>query len=376
MKIAINCWVLRNKNLDGIGYFTVNAISRMIKEHPETEFMILCDKKFTEPYFDFPNVTKHYVFPALRHPVLYVLYLELIIPFFLRKHKPSLFLSMEGFLSLSSSCRQLPVIYDINFEHRPQDLKWYNRLYFGFFFRRFARKAVRIATISEYSKDDIASVYKIDPAKIDNVSCGINGNFRPLNEEEIKAARTRWSSGDPYFFFVGSMHPRKNIRRLMEAFILFKKNTKADTKLVLAGSILWSEGEIKELYEQSNYKDDIIFTGRLSDEELQQALGAAMALSFAPIFEGFGLPIVEAMQSRVPVICSNITSMPEVAGTAALLVDPYQVNEIAGAMEKLNADQSLREELVTRGDEQKLLFSWERTAALLWDSVAKAASGS
>ena len=134
MKIAINCWVLRNKQTDGIGYFTINAISRLIKTHPEVHFQILCDKNFTEDYFDFENVSKHPIFPALRHPVLYVYYLELIVSRFLKKHKPDLFLSMDGFLSLASSCKQMPVIYDINFEHKPEDLKLKNRLYFRFFF--------------------------------------------------------------------------------------------------------------------------------------------------------------------------------------------------------------------------------------------------
>src|SRR5687767_5079395 len=129
MKIAINCWVLRNKQIDGIGYFTINTISRLIKAHPEVEFQILCDKNFTEDYFDFKNVSKHYIFPALRHPVLYIYYMELVVSSFLGKHKPDILISMDGFLSLSSSTKQIPVIYDINFEHKPRDLKLKNRLY-------------------------------------------------------------------------------------------------------------------------------------------------------------------------------------------------------------------------------------------------------
>jgi len=371
MKIAINCWVLRNKQLDGIGYFTVNSISRIIRSHPEVQFQVLCDKKFSEPYFDFPNVTRHYIFPALRHPVLYVLYMEFILPFFLRKHRPDLFVSAEGFLSLLSGCKQLPIIYDINFEHKPEDLKLKNRLYFRFFFKRFARKARRIATISEYSKQDIAGFYNIDPAKIDNVSCGINSNFSPLSADEVKTVRQKWSGGMPYFFFVGSMHPRKNIGRLIEAFTLFKKNSRSDTKLLLAGSILWQKSAIEEAYSGSVYKDDIIFTGRLSDADLQQVLGAAMALSFVPVFEGFGLPIVEAMQCGVPVICSNVTSMPEVAGDATLLVDPYNTGDIASAMMKMDSDEGLRRSLIGRGHQQKTLFSWDRTAALLWDCMER-----
>ena len=372
MKIAINTWILRNKKTDGIGYFTINTISRLIKDHPEIDFQILCDKNFTENYFDFANVTKHHIFPALRHPVLYVFYMELVLPFFLKKNQPDLLLSMDGFLSLLSGCRQIPVIYDINFEHKPEDLKLKNRLYYRFFFKRFAKKAKRIATISEYSKQDIAGFYKIDPAMIDNISCGINSNFSPLTANEVADTRKKWSDGKPYFFFVGSMHPRKNIKRLIEAFSVFKAKTNADVKLLLAGSILWQQTEIEDTYNNNAFKADIVFTGRLSDDDLQQVMGAALALSFVPIFEGFGLPIVEAMQSGIPVICSNITSMPEVAGDATILVDPFDVEKIATAMETLHADANLRNQLIQKGHLQKQLFSWDKTARLLWKTIEEA----
>ena len=371
MTVAINCWILRNKKLDGIGYFTVNAIANLIKDHPDVNFQVLCDKKFTEDYFDFPNVSKHRIFPALRHPILYVFYMEFVLPFFLRKHNPDVMVSADGYLSLLSKCKQIPIIYDINFEHNPKDIKLKNRIYFKFFFKRFARKAKRIATISEYSKKDIADYYKINPDKIDNVSCGINSNFSPLEQQEIIAVRNKWSNGKPYFFFVGSMHPRKNIKRLIDAFNLFKQKTGSDFKLILAGSILWSKTEIEDSYANSPCKDDIIFTGRLSDEDLQKMLGAAHALSFVPIFEGFGLPIVEAFQSGVPVLCSNVTSMPEVAGDAALMVDPFNVDDIAAGLEKLSTDNELRNQLITKGHIQKKLFSWSRTAGLLWECICK-----
>jgi len=369
MKIAINCWVLRNKQLDGIGYFTVNTISRIIRNHPEVEFMILCDKKFTENYFDFPNARKYKIFPPWRHPVLYIWYMEIVLPLFLRKHKPGLLVSMEGFLSLGSSTKQLPVIYDINFEHQPQDLKFLNRLYFGFFFKRFVKKATRIATISGYSRQDITTFYKINNDKIDNVSCGINGNFEPLSESEIAATRQKFSGGKPYFFFVGSMHPRKNIARLIEAYTVFRQKNNCDYKLLLAGAIWWSKSSMETAYNSSPFKDDIIFTGRLSDDELKKVLGSAFSLSFVPIFEGFGLPIVEAMQSEVPVICSNTTSMPEVAGEAAVLIDPYNVTSIANGMETMFTDEALRRRLVQLGNVQKQKFTWDNTAELLWQSI-------
>ncbi|HMD00575.1 MAG TPA: glycosyltransferase family 1 protein, partial [Ferruginibacter sp.] len=240
------------------------------------------------------------------------------------------------------------------------------------FFKRFVKKATRIITISEYSKADISSFYKVDAQKIDNVSCGISSNFKPLSNDAIKSIRDKWSNGKPYFFFIGSMHPRKNIKRLIEGYNLFRAQYKTDIKLLLGGSILWSKSEIEDSYINSPHKDDIIFTGRLSDADLQDLLGAAFALSFVPIFEGFGLPIVEAMQSDIPVICSNVTSMPEVGGDAVLYADPFDVKSIAAAMERMIAEPGLREALIEKGRKQKEKFSWDNTAMLFWNSIQKA----
>ncbi len=365
MVIAVNCWVLRNKQLDGIGNFTVETFARLIPSHPEITFLMMVDKNFSEDYFNFPNVKLYQVFPPYRHPLLYFVYMETVVNRFLKKHSPDLFLSMDGFLSLGSRCAQLPVIYDLNFEHYPKDLKWKNRVYFRTFFKRFAQKARRIATISEYSKADIVKWYAIDPQRIDNVSCGVKEKFSPLSEVEKIATKQRYSLNEDYFFFIGSMHPRKNIVRLIEAFSLFRQGSNSKLKLVLGGHILWDDNSIKTVLEKSRFKDDVIFTGRLSDEELKLVLGSAHALSFVPTFEGFGLPIVEAFQAEVPVICSNTTSMPEVAGDAALQVDPFNVEEIAGAMEKMASNEVLRKELIAKGRLQRTRFTWQKTADML-----------
>ncbi len=371
MKIAVNCWILRNKQIDGIGNFTIETLKPLIKAHPEIEFQILCDKNFTEDYFDFSNVTKHSIFPALRHPVLYLFYMEIVLGYFLKKHQPDLFLGMDGYLCLNSGTKQLPVIYDLNFEHYPKDLPLRNRVYFRTFFKRFAKKAKRIATISEYSKEDIIKIYGINPALIDNVSCGIKDKFFPLSEEQKEKNKIKYSAGKDYFFFVGSMHPRKNIIRLFKAFDLFKKQTGSNFKLVLAGHIMWDNISIKSALDLMKYKTDVVFTGRVTDEELNELLGSAYCLTYVPVFEGFGLPIVEAFQAGVSVICSNVTSMPEVAGDAALHVNPFDETAIAAAMKKIYDEPALRKTLILKGFEQKKIFTWQKTADLLYDSIIK-----
>jgi len=375
MTIAINCWVLRQKKLDGIGFFTVNTISRIIRNNPDVKFVILCDKNYKENYFDFENVIHKRVFPPYRHPLLYFIFLEFVVPFVLRKLKPDVFVSAEGFLSLSSNCKQLPVIYDLNFEHFPENLALKNRIYFKFFFKRFAKKAKRIATISEYSKKDIIDFYGIAENNIDNVSCGINSDFKSLNHEERNQAKDKFSEGKPYFFFIGSVHPRKNVNRLLQAFIKFKEKTDSDFNLVIGGSMMWNNSDIIKTYESSKYKNNIKFVGRLSNEDLKLALGGAYALAFVPVFEGFGLPIVEAFEANVPVLTSNVTSLPEVAGDAAIYANPFKVDEITdGLIQLYKNENGLIEDLISKGRIQKNKFSWEKTASLLWDSISKVAN--
>lgn len=371
MKIAINTWILRNKKLDGIGYFTVQTISRIIKNNPQVQFQILADKKFTEDYFNFPNATIYRIFPALRHPLLYVFYLEFVLPFFLRKHKPDALIAPDGMISLCSKTKQIPVLHDINFEHYPKDLPLKNRLYYRFFFHRFAEKATAIATVSEYSKKDIIKEYKVGADKISVIYSDKNADFLPLTEQEIINVRKQYSNGQPYFFFIGSLHPRKNIVRLIQAFEMFKLQTSSNTKLLLAGNFLWDNSVIINELNNCSSKNDIVFLGRVSNEAIKQILPASLALMFVSTFEGFGVPIIEGFHSGVPVITSNTSSMPEIAGNAALLVNPFNIDEIKNAMQQISEDDTLRSRLIEKGHQQKLLFSWDDTAKLLWNCAVK-----
>ncbi|MGE9314712.1 glycosyltransferase family 4 protein [Niabella sp. CJ426] len=374
MTIAFNCWVLRNKNVDGIGNVVIETLQLMIKHHPETHFMLLCDKNFNRTYFNFPNATIYRIFPPYRHPVLYFFYLEFILPAFLKRYQPDLFIGMDGMISLRSKTKQIAVIHDLNFEHFPENLPFRNRVYYKYFFKRFAKKADCIVTVSNYTKQDVIKSYHIPAEKIEVMPLGAKPIFQPITLTDARSTREHYTNGSPYFFFVGSMHARKNIQRLMQAFERFKSGMPNNFKLVLAGNILWEEKEIKSVYDSLEYKDDIIFPGRITDQELKYLLGAAHGLVFVPLFEGFGLPIVEAFQAGVPVICSNTSSMPEVAADAALLVDPFDVNDIAQAMTDIYQDGDLSIKLIRKGKERKQLFNWEISSEILYNAVVKTIS--
>lgn len=363
---------MRNKNVDGIGNFCIETVQHLAKSHPEDDFLLLCDKNFTEDYFNFRNVSIHKILPPYRHPLLYIYYMETAVKKFLNKHKPDIFIGIEGFLSLGAKTKQIPVIHDLNFEHYPQDLPFRNRFYYRNFMPKFAKKANRIATVSNFTKEDIIDKYSVSEEKIDVVYGGIKEKFQPLSQEEVLSVRQKFTSGNPYFFFIGSMHPRKNLIRLIMAYELFRKNNlNHHHKLVLSGNILWDNKMFDKVIQSISYKDDIIFTGRVNDEDLKKLLGAATALAFVPTFEGFGLPVVEAFQAEVPVMCSNVTSMPEVADGAALLVNPFDENDIARGLKEMADNKDLRDELVEKGTIRKKYFSWQKTADLLYESILK-----
>jgi len=172
--------------------------------------------------------------------------------------------------------------------------------------------------------------------------------------------------------FVGSLHPRKNLTNLFKAFDEFKNNNNTDIKLLLVGASKWWTDDIKSTFDNMTHKKDVVICGRLSTEELRKVLGSALALTYVSYFEGFGIPIVEAFYSGVSVITSNCTSMPEVAGDAALIVDPFKTEEIADAMRKIAFDTKLREQLIEKGNERAKLFSWQKTSEKLWASIIKA----
>jgi len=183
---------------------------------------------------------------------------------------PDLFLSPDGFLSPGAKCKQLPVIHDINFLHNPKDLKLLTSKYYNHFFPQYAKIGKRVATVSEYSKADISKNYHIDFSKIDVVYNGINEGFSPLSEPTQQIIRDKYSQGKPYFLFVGSQSPRKNLNRLIAAFDLFKTQSQSDFKLVLVGAVYSSEGDVKRVIDKSNFKSDIVFTGRQPQEELEK----------------------------------------------------------------------------------------------------------
>ena len=368
MKIAINTRLLLKNKLEGIGWFTMETLKIIVLKHPEHEFYFLFDRKF-EPSFIFAkNVTPVVIGPPARHPILFKIWFNHSVTRALKKIGADIFLSPDGFLSLKTSIPQVAVIHDLNFELYPEDLPKSYTKYYKKYFPLFARKAARIITVSEFSKKDISSQYAISLNKIEVAYNGVSDNFSPSDIPTIKSTKMKFSEGKPYLVYVGALHGRKNIERMLLAFDQFKKNTNSEYKMLIVGEKIWKNTKFESTLENLSAKKDVLFTGRLTSSDLNKVVGSSNGLVYVSYFEGFGIPIIEGMKCEVPVITSNVTCMPEIAGNAAILVDPFSINSISNGMEEI-LDKQKYEKFVQLGKKRALYFSWDNTAKIVWSCI-------
>lgn len=371
MRIAVNTRFLLKDKMEGFGWFTNEVFKRIVNQHPEHEFIFIFDRDFDPSFVFGPNVTAVKKGPKARHPWLFYWWYELSIPRILKKYKADVFISPDGYLSLKASIPQIAVIHDLNFEHYPGDLKPHITRYYKKHFPLFAKKATQIVTVSNYSKEDIAKQYGIDKNKIIVAYNGVDDGFKRSEEIEISVFKQKFNISQKYYLAVGSIHGRKNIDRLLQAFDIFKSKTNSTMQLVLVGSKYNWTTEMKNTLEKMKFGKDVTFTGHLSKQELIHAYSGADALVFPSYFEGFGIPLIEAMKCECPVICANATSFPEVAGDAALYFDPFSTSDITLKMEEFQSNKELRDQLIAKGKVRCKNFDWNQTAKIVWSVIEK-----
>jgi len=261
-------------------------------------------------------------------------------------------------------------MHDIAYEHYPETVPWLVRVYYKYYFPRFAKRADRIATVSDFSKNDIVKQYHVDPAKIKVVYNGCNEAYQPVDESMKESIRSIWTGGKPYFIYIGSINPRKNIGNLLLAFEKYKTETKSDTQLLLIGKKMFMGNELENILRDLNYKNDIQFLGRVEDvSEVNNLISSSIAMTYVSVFEGFGIPCLEAMRCGTDVIASATSSLPEVCGEAGFYVDPLSIDSISEGMKKIASDSGLRQVLINKGLEQSQKFSWQKTSELLWQLI-------
>jgi len=365
-KIAVNTRLLLPGRVEGISRFAYEVLKRMAERNPEVEFHFYFDRAYDPAHVFSSNVCPHVLPPPSRHPILWYTWFHLMLPLSFRSVKPDLFFSPEFYLTPSSRIPQVSVIHDLAYEHYPQDLRPFASAYTRYFSPIYAKKANHILTVSQFSKEDIQARYAIEPEKISVVYNGVSEQFHAQDEGKQQALRDRFTDGKPFFHFVGTLHPRKNITTLLRAFDQFKSEVDSPVQLLLVGRKGWKYRSAFEIYEGMKHKDQVKFSGFVPDEVLSEIYASSLALVYIPNLEGFGIPVLEAMKSESAVICSHSTSLPEVVGEAALQVDPQDEVAVSQAMKKIWLDEGLRHSLIQKGKERLKLFSWDHTYEACW----------
>lgn len=372
IKIAINARFLIEGKLEGIGTYTHEILKRLVKEMPEVEFHFLFDRPWSKEFIYADNVIPHQIGLPARHPFLWFLWFEFAVRKWLFKNKVDLFLSTDSFLSLSSPTKTLLVMHDLAFEHFPKHNPVLVRKYYRYFFPKYAQKAEALFAVSNFTKQDLMNTYYIDKEKITVTYCGVSDVYKPLSDLEKLEQQKEVSDGNPYFICIGSLNPRKNISKAVEAFNLFKKEDqrfRSKYKLLIVGAKGWKTEHLFKSIKNSPYQKDMILTGHLKSEKLAPYLGAAEALLFPSLFEGFGIPIVEAYQCEVPVVTSNLSSTKEIGSGAAILINPNNASEMNIAMQELVYNrfdmEQYKENIINKLEE----YSWNKSVKKIKEKI-------
>lgn len=365
-RIALNARLLIPGRLEGIGWFTHALYQRIVAAHPEHEFLLLFDRAPGAEFQYGMNATSRRLLPPARRPFLVDAWMDFAVPWALRSWGADAFVSTDGFLSRRTRVPQLSVMHDLNFEHHPEWLPERDARHYRARFREFSALAARLATVSRYSQQDIHATYGVPLDRIDVVPNAPSGHFRPLSDAEQQGARNRWNLGNPYHCFVGSLHPRKNIPGLLRAHAAYRK-AGGTSDLLVVGAPMWGE-----LPEEWRGVEGVQWLGRLGAESLEEVVAGADALVYLPYFEGFGIPLVEAMAAGVPVVASNATSLPEVLGGAeAGLVDADDAEAAAQILKRLETDRAFHADRRAAGLLRARDFSWDRSAERFWESIER-----
>lgn len=364
MIVGVNARTLLSGKLDGIGWYAHETIKRLSASHRNVTFVLFFDRPVHADYSFGPNVRTVVFGPPARHPFLWYLWFERRLPAALRAHGCDVFYSPEGLVPSHPPVPMVSVLHDMGYEAVPEQVDALVLRYYRRYFPRGARASTRLVTVSEFARTDISHRTGISESAI---TVAPNA-ARPIFRDPVLV-----TPPPSYLLFVGTIQPRKNVSRLLEAFDKMKYITNAAVQLVVAGRRGWKDADVDRTLAQMTYARDVRFTGYVSDEELVELYKGARAVVQVPLFEGFGVPVIEAMAVGTPVIASNVSSLPEVAGDAAILVDPLDIDAIAYAMERVISDDELCADLRAKGIRQAAQYSWDHTAEILWQCITEAA---
>lgn len=369
MKVLINLTGI-TKNKAGVGVYAKNLVDELIRIHPGPHFFLLAQDDDPELNYErLDNVTMIRV-PArlFRSLPLRILLEQLYLPFLLLKYRIDVIHSPHyAFPLVHFGAKQVVTICDMTFFNMPEVHKSVKIAYFRTFIRAAVRFADYIVFISHSVSLDCTARLGLPRASSAVIHLGKSDAFRPdLDPAEVLRIRNKYDLQAEFVLYVGTIEPRKNLSRLVSAFASVCERH-PQLLLVIAGMKGWMYDDLMETIRSLNLESRVIFTGFIPEAEKPFLIAASKVFAYPSLYEGFGIPLLEALACGIPTLTSNVSSLPEVAGDAALMVDPNSVTEISSALERLLSDYSLRDELRCRSLRQAATFTWAKTAAMTLD---------
>lgn len=371
MKIAINLLFLRPGKVGGSEVFSRNLVESLLRIDKKNDYILLVSEN-TKNELVFNRKTEYLVCNFNNRSILKrVLFEQFVLPVTLRKKKIDLLINLGNTALLFSALKQVLVVHDLMYFVFPEYFSFLKRNYLRIMVWLSCRKAGRIATVSTHTKKDLVKFVKTDFKKITVIYAGVDEEKFSKAQQPAKVDHSDWHTfgrGD-YVYSPTSIYPHKNNFSLIQAFAKLKKEREIIHKLIITGVDPYNKkealaGEIKQL----EMENDIFYLGSVPFDHVPPIYHNAAVVVYLSEYEGFGLPVLEAMAAEVPVLCSDRSSLPEVVGNAGVLADPHDIHDIAGKLHALLTDTALRNQCITYGIKQVKRFSWEKTARKMIDT--------
>jgi len=361
-RIGINAHLLaqgKGYRSAGVSRYIYNLLIHLCNEDPEGDYTVFLNSRCA---LSLSYRQKRSALPTY-NPWVRIFWEQFLLPCEVLKEGIALLHSPVNVQPLLLPCKGVVTVTDLSFMVFPESFRVSQRVYQRFFTGMSVRRASHLIAISASTAQDLGKFFAVPATKISVIFPGVDTAYHPIQDAAVLSDfRRRHCLPEKFILFVGTLEPRKNLLTLLRAYVQFKRQTKTDYKLVLAGSPGWLYQPIFTAIEELGLRDEVLFPGFIAEDELPLWYNTADVFVYPSLYEGFGLPPLEAMACGTPVIVSNASSLPEVVGDAALLVDPYKPEEWAAALSQVCNDRQLRDDLAARGPERARTFSWTRMA--------------
>ena len=371
LHVALNAHLLSGQNSyrsAGVHQYILHLLRYLGRAEPSIRFTALLGPEAVKPD---TTLELHLSRRDTSNPAGRVVWEQLAQPGVLRQIGADLVHGPVFVGPLVAPCPVVATIHDLSFIRFPHMFRPANRLYLTIMTRLSARRARRLIAVSEHAASESVDLLGTPREKVTVVYHGVDEVFRPRSASEVDEFRRRKGLPEDFVLFVGTLEPRKNLVRLIEAFAQIDEGR---YQLVLAGGKGWLYDDLFTRVEELGLGDAVLFPGYVPNEELPLWYNAASAFAYPSLYEGFGMPVTEAQACGTPVLTSNVSSLPEAAGEAALLVDPYDVDALASGLKRMLGDQALRKHLRDEGLARARAFTWARTARETAQVYRKAAA--